>query len=217
MSKTEACSKSALCCIRQTSNEVKKETLSREEIRRFKEDLMDLEKYIEELSNFLPLAVCVVNPLGIIININRAFEELTKFKAIEMVGERLQAIFLEKDKVKKIEKEVLKKEIIKARELTLIAKEKKEIPVSISVSERKDEEGNFIGYFVALFDITEIKKSREKLEEKVKERTKELQGKIDELERFRRLTVGRELTMIELKKEVEKLEQELKEAKKDRQ
>ena len=62
-----------------------------------------------------------------------------------------------------------------------------------------------IGYFAALSDIAEIKKYRESLEEQVKERTKELQEKIDELERFYHLAVGRELKMIELKEEIEKL------------
>jgi nitrate/nitrite-specific signal transduction histidine kinase len=52
----------------------------------------------------------------------------------------------------------------------------------------------------------ELEELAQTLEDKVKERTKELQKKIDELERFRRLTVGRELKMIELKKEIKKLE-----------
>lgn len=38
------------------------------------------------------------------------------------------------------------------------------------------------------------------LEQKVRDRTKELQERVQELERFRRLTVGRELKMLELKK-----------------
>lgn len=50
-----------------------------------------------------------------------------------------------------------------------------------------------------------LKRISQDLEEKVKERTKELQLKIDELEKFRRLTIGREIKMIELKKEIEKL------------
>ncbi|MDD5145417.1 MAG: hypothetical protein PHF44_01000 [Candidatus Pacebacteria bacterium] len=41
------------------------------------------------------------------------------------------------------------------------------------------------------------------------ERTRELQEKIKELERFNKLTVGRELKMIELKEEVKKLTEEL--------
>ncbi len=48
----------------------------------------------------------------------------------------------------------------------------------------------------------ELQELTKGLEEKVGERTKELQGQVDELERFRRLTVGRELKMLELKKEL---------------
>ena len=60
-----------------------------------------------------------------------------------------------------------------------------------------------------------LKESRRGLEEakagleiKVKERTKELQKRVDELERFHRVTVGREMKMIELKKEIERLKKE---------
>ena len=38
-----------------------------------------------------------------------------------------------------------------------------------------------------------------------KEKTKELQIRVEELERFHCLTVGRELKMVELKKEIERL------------
>ena len=46
------------------------------------------------------------------------------------------------------------------------------------------------------------------LEQKVAERTDDLQEKIEDLEKFRRITVGRELKMIELKKEIEALREE---------
>jgi nitrate/nitrite-specific signal transduction histidine kinase len=55
----------------------------------------------------------------------------------------------------------------------------------------------------------ELEELSQTLESRVEERTKELQKKIDELERFRRLTVGRELKMIALKKEIKALEKEL--------
>ncbi len=48
----------------------------------------------------------------------------------------------------------------------------------------------------------ELQDLNKNLEEKVGERTKELQGRLNELERFHRLTVGRELKMIALKKEL---------------
>ena len=55
-------------------------------------------------------------------------------------------------------------------------------------------------------ELEELTKS---LDQKVKERTKELQERINELEKFHKLTIGRELRMVELKKEIEKKEEEI--------
>jgi len=55
----------------------------------------------------------------------------------------------------------------------------------------------------------ELKVLSESLEEQVKERTKNLEEKMSELERFNKLSVGRELKMIELKEEVKELQKEL--------
>lgn len=43
------------------------------------------------------------------------------------------------------------------------------------------------------------------LEEKVEQRTEELQEKLEKLEQFQKITIGRELKMMELKEEIEKL------------
>lgn len=178
-----------------------------------KEDLRDLERYIEEFSTFLPLAVCTANPLGIIININQAFQNLTGYDATAIVGELAINLFSNKKEAETLEKTVFKEKTAETKELILLTKEKKEIPVSVSASVREDETGNIIGYFLAISDISEFKKLQEGLEEKVKERTQELQEKIEELERFQRLAVGRELKMVELKAGIEKLKKELEKSK----
>jgi len=77
------------------------------------------------------------------------------------------------------------------------------VPVSVSIMLRKGEEGEVVGYFFGVFDLTEIKKKEE-----------ELQEKMEELERFNKLAIGRELKMIELKKEIEELKKELEKYKK---
>jgi PAS domain S-box-containing protein len=184
-----------------------------EKIQMLKEDLEDLEMYIKEFSDFLPLPVCTVNPIGIIVNINKAVETITGYTSFELVGQDISVIFLEKEEIKKIE-ETIKQRGTETRELTLLTKENKKIPVRIYASMRKDKEGNYLGYFLAFFDISEIKALQESLEEKVRERTKELQEKIKELEKFHKLAVGRELKMIELKKEIKRLKMELEKIKK---
>jgi len=59
-----------------------------------------------------------------------------------------------------------------------------------------------IGDLTQSFNEMAVKlgKSHSELENRVKKRTKELQEKVQELERFQKLAVGRELKMIELKK-----------------
>jgi hypothetical protein len=59
----------------------------------------------------------------------------------------------------------------------------------------------------------ELEELTKKLDEEVKEKTKALQLKIEELERFNKLVVARELKMVELKKEIEKLKEELEKSK----
>ena len=68
----------------------------------------------------------------------------------------------------------------------------------------------FLSYFLINYTHREAEQ-KEILEEKVKEKTKELRGRVEDLEKFHRLTVGRELKMVELKKEIQKLEEKLKE------
>ncbi len=93
---------------------------------------------------------------------------------------------------------------------------------TVTEARSKDELGNLSTAFNAM--IQEIKGSRKKLEEysreleeKVGERTKELEeskskleDKITELEKFSKMSVGRELKMVELKKRISELEDKLK-------
>lgn len=52
---------------------------------------------------------------------------------------------------------------------------------------------------------TELESLKTNLEKTVLERTVELQKKLEELEKFKKLTVGREIKMVELKQEIEQL------------
>jgi PAS domain S-box-containing protein len=174
-----------------------------------RDDLQELERYIKEFSLFLPLPFCVVNPLGVIVTANQAFCELTEWEDIEIVGEEISRVFKEKKQADELQEKIIRENAIKGYEAVLVTKKGKKIDASISISARKDNEGNLIGYFFAFFDMSELKKFQKGLEEKVKEATSQLREKLDELERFNRLAVGRELKMIELKEEIELLKKEM--------
>ena len=185
----------------------------KKELQKTKEDLNDISSYLDDFSTFLPIAVCDLSPAGIIIHINKSFEDVSGFSALEIVGEHLADIFLEKSKINKILNLTRRREIVKNQEFTLLAKDKKEIIVNTFFSARKDKEGNLIGYFLGMIDISSLKELQYEMETKVEERTKELQGKIEEMEKFQKLAVGRELKMVELKEEIKKLKEELEKTK----
>ena len=196
---------------------VRERSIDKKENQKLKADVEDLQKYIEDFTTFLPIAVCDVTPIGIITFVNKALQELVDYKEIDIVGEPVETLFLEKKEIEKILAEVSKKEIIRNEELTLISKMEKKISVSLFISSRKDKEGNFLGYFLGIIDISELKKLQEEMEAKIEERTKELREKIEELEKINRLTVGRELKMIGLKEEIKELKEELEKGRKTKE
>src|SRR6056297_311767 len=167
-------------------------------IENLQEDLENLERYIEEYSLFLPLAVYSVNPVGIIVDVNQAGKDLSNYKETEIVGQNIETIFKNKKKVKNAFKQTLKKGNVKNKEEILLTKQNKEVPVRFSASVRQDQKSNIIGCFVALNDITEIKKFQNKLEDKVKQRTRELEKTKNELAE----------TLKETKETKEKVEEE---------
>jgi hypothetical protein len=73
--------------------------------------------------------------------------------------------------------------------------------VLYNASVYKDASGNVLGVFAAARDVTAQKRAEAEVAD---QRTRELE-RLGELERFQKLTVGRELKMIELKKEIESL------------
>jgi hypothetical protein len=92
--------------------------------------------------------------------------------------------------------------------LTIRHKDGKLIDVLYNASVYKDVEGNVLGVFAAARDVTAQKQAEQEV---VEQRQREL-SRLADLERFQKLTVGRELKMIELKKEVEELKNKLGEA-----
>ena len=157
------------------------------------EDITLLENYNKELFSFTPLPLFFTNPMGTVLEMNPAFTSVTGYDNYDIVGEGVSRIFPSEDAKKIIEK-TLKDNSVDNYESVITSKDGKKIPVSVFARNRKmlDEESN--GVFFSFFDLTETKR---------KER--ELKEKLEEMEKFRKLVVGRELKMIELKEKIRKL------------
>ena len=73
--------------------------------------------------------------------------------------------------------------------------------VLYNASVYRDAGGKVLGVFAAARDVTKQRKAQRE----IAEQQSSALHRLAELERFQRLTVGRELKMIELKKEIESL------------
>ncbi len=154
-------------------------------------------EFFEEFLNFIPVSIILVDEEDYIFGVNKGLEKLSGYKRHELVDDKIEKIFTEKD-IEKLRREVSREEI------ALMGKEKK---VKVEAFSEKFSGG----IFIALSDLDRAKQMEKEMEEKVKE-----------LERFNRLATGRELRMVELKRDKKKLEErndsletKLKEAKRE--
>ncbi len=127
---------------------------NRTNYRRMEEDLFALEDYINDIWQFLPIPVAYLNPLGVIMDVSRSFEELLRFNKEDLVGGTMLGLFTEQGKMRQIQDLTMAKKRVTNHECVVTNKAGEKIPVNISTLIRKDEAGEAIGYFVALIDIS---------------------------------------------------------------
>ncbi|KPJ73263.1 hypothetical protein AMJ48_02255 [Parcubacteria bacterium DG_74_1] len=128
------------------------------------EDLASLESYARDLFSFLPLPVCLISAIGIILDANPSFEELSGYRLEEIIGKPAEEVF-DKGRLGEISKQTLEKGFVRAEELSIFTKNKKEILGSASATLRKTEEGEIVGYFLGFFNLAGIKKREKELRE----------------------------------------------------
>jgi PAS domain S-box-containing protein len=166
------------------------------------EDISLLQNYIEDLFNFLPIPICFISPRKVILEANLAFKEISGYTTEEIIGKSIEEIF-KKEEIESLLKEASEKELVKEKETVFITRERKEIPVSLSIKLRKSPEGEALGYFLGFFDLSQIKIVETQLKEKIKEfeelrekelvlrireiaKSKDIERKVEELEKTRK-------------------------------
>jgi hypothetical protein len=120
-----------------------------------------------------------------------------------LIGTSFSGYFTQSERAEEVYQEVLTQGSVANYPLTLRHQDGDEsTEVMYNASVYRDTHGKVLGVFAAARDVT---KQVLAMREAAHEHANEL-DRLAELERFQRLTVGRELKMIELKKEVEYLE-----------
>jgi len=146
-----------------------------------------------------------ISPEGKITDVNEATIRVTGIEREKLIGADFANYFTEPEKAREGYKQVLAKGFVMDYPLTIRHKDGKLTNVLYNASVYNDVVGNVLGVFAAARDITAQRRAEEQVAE---QRGRELE-RLLELERFQKLTVGRELKMIELKKEIDELKSKL--------
>ncbi len=92
--------------------------------RLLEKNLEDLRGYISDLRDFLPIPVCYINPVNIILDVNKSFERLFHYEETEIVGEKIEKLFAYSQEAEEIKKEISRKERVQNREAIFLTKGK---------------------------------------------------------------------------------------------
>ena len=146
-----------------------------------------------------------ISPEGKITDVNEASALVTGVGRDKLIGTDFSDYFTEPQRAREGYQQVFSQGSVTDYPLTIRHRNGRQTPVLYNASVYKDARGEVLGVFAAARDVTGQKQAEEEVAE---QRSKEL-DRLAELERFQKLTVGRELKMIELKKEVSALRSKL--------
>jgi len=149
-------------------------------------------------------SLVAISAEGKITDANQATVKFTGVPREKLIGTSFSDYFTKPEKAEEVYQRVLTQGLIADYPLTLRHRNGHETLTEVlyNASIYRDTHGKVLGVFAAARDITkQVQAQREAAHEHANEL-----NRLAELERFQRLTVGRELKMIELKKHIEDLE-----------
>jgi PAS domain S-box-containing protein len=164
-------------------------------------DEMRLTQYARSLIEASVDPLVTISPDGKITDVNEATIKVTGVAREKLIGTDFSNYFTEPGKAQEGYQQVFAKSFVTDYPLTIRHVDGRLTDVLYNASVYKDARGNVLGVFAAARDVTAQKQAETELAE---QRARELE-RLAELERFQKLTVGRELKMIELKKEIDEL------------
>jgi PAS domain S-box-containing protein len=143
-------------------------------------------------------AIVLVDITGKITRMSKSVTDITKYTEEDLINKRLEALkfftVLSLAKMLSNFVKTISGSKIVPYEVELVTKSGEKLFAEISGTPFRIK-GKVVGVVAILRDITQRKKAEEELKEKT-----------EELEKFNKLTIGREMVIIDLKKKIEELE-----------
>jgi PAS domain S-box-containing protein len=165
------------------------------------EQLRSASQYARSLIEASLDPLVTISPEGKITDVNEATVKVTGVPRDRLIGTVFSDYFTEPQKARNGYQEVFEKGFVTDYPLTIRHRDGRLTDVLYNASVYRDAEKNVRGVFAAARDVTAQKTAETEVAE---QRAREME-RLAELERFQRLTVGRELKMVELKREIAEL------------
>jgi len=142
-----------------------------------------------------------ISPEGKITDANEATVSVTGVPRDELIGTAFSDYFTDPERANRIYRLVFEEGMAVDYPLTMRHRDGSLAEVRFNASAYRDGKGEVLGVFAAARDVTDQMRDQQ---EKAEQQALAME-RLEELELFHRLTVGRELQMINLKKEIEYL------------
>lgn len=177
--------------------------------KRFEEDLRKVVAYNRSLIEASMDPLVTIGPDGKITDVNVATETVTGRSRGDLIGTDFSDYFTEPEMARAGYEQVFREGMVRDYALKIRSRDGTIIPVLYNATIYRDDAGKVIGVFAAARDVT----SQHRMEVELLEQRRRELDRLAELEKFQRLTVGRELKMVELKEEIRALKAENEELK----
>ena len=172
--------------------------------RQAEEKLASAGQYARSLIEASPDPLVTISANGKITDVNEATIKITGVSREQLIGTDFSNYFTEPERARDGYQQVFARGFVTDYFLTIRHRDGRLTDVLYNASVYKDTRGNVLGVFAAARDVTARKRIEEELAD---QRRRELE-RLAELEKFQKLTVGRELKMVELKMQIEELTRE---------
>ena len=176
------------------SNDISKQKLAEKQLR-------SAAQYSRSLIEASQDPLVTISPEGKITDVNEATIRVTGIDREHLVGTDFADYFTDPGRARESYRRVFAQGFVTDYPLTIRHTGGDLTDVLYNASLYKDADGHEFGVVAAARDVTAQRRAER---EAARQRARELE-RLTELERFQKLTVGRELRMIELKKEIEDL------------
>ncbi len=167
------------------------------------EKVKQSEKKFRQLIENLASGFGIIDTKGALTLVNKSLCQMWGYSEKELIGRHVTELVDEENKRILIKEIATRKEGgSKQYEITWTGKKGIKVTTIVSPTPLFDSNGTHLGSFAVLTDITE----RKKMIQELGAAKEELAQKVEELERFNKMVVGRELKMVELKKKIKIME-----------